>query len=73
MAHYYVLPNGEKADNMKAARTILGIGTHKFRALVKMGTVIKVEGKLNNFQNVEPLIAHSKNEEQDNLQAIDAQ
>ena len=59
MAHYYLLPNGDTADNMKAARTILGIGTHKFRKFVKMGIVNKVEGKLNNVQNVEPLIARS--------------
>ncbi len=71
MAHYYVLPNGEKADNMKSARTILGIGTHKFRLLVKSGIVVKVENKLNNFQNVKPLTAQS-NEEQNNLQPIDA-
>ena len=71
MAHYYVLPNGEKADNMKAARTILGVGTHKFRSFVKMGIVTKVEGNLNNFHNDEPLTAHS-NEEQNNLQQSDA-
>ena len=72
MEHFYILPNGIKAENMKSARTILGIGSHKFRSLVKMGIVIKVEGNLNNFQNVEPLTAHS-NEKQNNLQQINAQ
>lgn len=72
MAHYYILPNGEKVENMKEARTILGIGTHKFRLLVKTGIVIKVEGNLNNIQNVEPLISQS-NEEQNHLQQVDAQ
>ena len=72
MEHFfYILPNGIMADNMKDARTILGIGTHKFRQFVKMGIVTKVEGKLNNFQNVEPLTAQS-NEKQNNLQQIDA-
>lgn len=66
MAHYYVLPNGDIADDMKSARTILGVGTHKFRTLVKEGIVTKVECKLYNFQNVEPLIAQS-NEKQNNL------
>lgn len=61
MAHFYVLPNGDKADTMKSARTILGIGTHKFRKMVKDGEVIKVEGKLN-----ETLIAHG-DEKQNNL------
>ena len=72
MEHYYILPKGEIADNMKAARTIMGVGSHKFRRFVKMGIITKVEGKLNNFQNVEPLISHS-NEEQDYLQQINAQ
>ena len=71
MEHFYILPTGEIADNMKSARTILGIGSHKFRSFVKMGIVTKVEGNLNNFQNVEPLTAHS-NEEQNNLHAIKA-
>ena len=59
MDHFYILPSGQLAENMKAARTILGIGSHKFRSFVKMGIVTKVEGKLNNFQNVEPLTAQS--------------
>ena len=71
MEHFYILPNGKMADNMKDARTILGIGTHKFRQFVKMGIVTKVEGKLNNIQNVEPLISHS-DEKQDNVQEIKA-
>jgi|AntAceMinimDraft_9_1070365.scaffolds.fasta_scaffold103517_2 hypothetical protein len=61
MAHYYILPDGERVATMKAARTILGIGSHKFRKLVKDEIVIKVDGKLN-----ETLIAHG-DEKQDNL------
>ena len=73
MEHFYILPNGKMADNMKDARTILGIGTHKFRQFVKMGVVVKVEGKLNDFQNVEPITAQSNgNKEQNNLQKINA-
>ena len=67
MEHFYILPNGITADNMKSARSILGIGSHKFRSLVRMGVVVKVLGNLNNFQNVEPLTAQS-NEKQNNLQ-----
>lgn len=66
MAHFYVLPSGDKADTMKSARTILGIGTHKFRKLVKDGEVIKVNGKLNNGDDVETLIAQG-DEKQNNL------
>ena len=65
MAHIYILPNGEKASNMKDARTILGIGTHKFRKFVKDGIVIKVDGKLNSTET-EILIAHG-DEKQDDL------
>ncbi len=73
MAHYYILPNGDTADNMKSARTILGIGTHKFRDLVKAGIVVKVEGNLNNFHNVEPLTTQSNGHtKQDNLHSINA-
>lgn len=71
MKHYYILPSGHVAHNMKEARTILGIGTHKFRLFVKTGIVIKVDVNLNDFQNVEPLISQS-NEEQNNLQQGDA-
>lgn len=59
MEHYYILPSGQFAQNMKEARTILGLGSHKFRLLVKTGIIIKVEGNLNNVQNVESLIAQS--------------
>ena len=59
MAHIYVLPDGKRANNMKEARTILGIGTHKFRRFVRIGSVIKVEGNSNNTLNVKPLIAQS--------------
>ncbi len=63
MAHLYLLPNGDKADTMKSARTILGIGTHKFRRLVKEGVVIKIDAKLNNAKT---LIAQG-DEKQNNL------
>jgi|GEM_PF-2628953 len=61
MAHFYVLPHGEKVSTMKDARSILGVGTHKFRKLVKDGIVVKVEGSLN-----ETLIAQG-DEKQNNL------
>ncbi|MFK5895016.1 MAG: hypothetical protein QM504_17500 [Pseudomonadota bacterium] len=65
MAHLYLLPNGDKADTMKSARTILGIGTHKFRRFVKEGIVIKVNNKLNS-EEAKTLIAHG-DEKQNNL------
>ncbi len=71
MEHYYILPSGEVAENMKTARTILGIGTHKFRLFVKTGIVIKVDVNLNDFQNVKTLISQS-NEEQNHLQQVNA-
>ena len=42
MAHIaYILPNGEKASNMKDAREILGLSATAFKSLVRKGIVTK--------------------------------
>ncbi|MRT91660.1 hypothetical protein [Ancylomarina sp. 16SWW S1-10-2] len=40
--HYYLLPGGKRAENMKQARIFMEIGKHAFRNAVKCGEVIKV-------------------------------
>lgn len=40
--HYYILPTGEKYDNMQDARNSMGLGVQGFRALVRKGTILKV-------------------------------
>ena len=42
MKHYYILPNGEIANNMKKAKLQLGITGHQFRGMVKGGVIKKV-------------------------------
>jgi len=42
MKHYYILPDGRKAENMKEAKFILGITGHQFRGMIKGGEIIKV-------------------------------
>ncbi len=41
MAHIYVLPDGKRANNMKEARSLMGLSATAFRSLVKKGTVTK--------------------------------
>jgi len=50
---------------MKAARTILDVGSHKFRNFVKDGIVIKVDRKLNDADHVETLIAQGDEKQND--------
>jgi len=52
---YYLLPDGTRADNMKDARTKLGLGTQGFRALVRKGIVKKIteEAKTTRYGNRE--------------------
>jgi len=65
MDHFYLLPNGERVATMKAARTILDVGSHKFRNFVKDGIVIKVDRKLNDADHVETLIAQGDEKQND--------
>lgn len=40
--HYYVLPDGQMATNMKEACIIMKLGPRGFRALVRNGIIKKV-------------------------------
>ncbi|NPA35490.1 MAG: hypothetical protein GXO47_01430 [Chlorobi bacterium] len=39
--HYYILPDGRRAENMKEGCEMMQIGRRGFRALVKKGTIKK--------------------------------
>ncbi len=41
--HYYILPNGERANSMKEARDKMNLGSQGFRALVRKGIVKKIQ------------------------------
>lgn len=41
MNHYYILPGGSLADNMKQAKEKLGVTGHQFRGMLKGGEVKK--------------------------------
>ncbi len=41
MAHFYKLPDGRQASNMKEARELLGLSSTAFKSLVRKGIVIK--------------------------------
>lgn len=41
MAHIYVLPDGKRANNMKEARTLMGLSATAFKSLVRKGIVVK--------------------------------
>lgn len=41
MAHFYKLPDGRTASNMKEARELLGLSSTAFKSLVRKGIVIK--------------------------------
>ena len=41
MAHFYKLPDGRTASNMKEARELLGLSSTAFKSLVRKGIVVK--------------------------------
>ena len=41
-SHYYLLPDGQKAENMREAREKMGLGVQGFRALVRREIVKKI-------------------------------
>lgn len=41
MSHYYILPDGGIASNMKEARELMGLSSTAFKSLVRKGIVIK--------------------------------
>lgn len=41
-SHYYILPNGKIAYNMKEAKSQLGVTGHQFRGMLKGREVKKV-------------------------------
>ena len=41
MTHIYVLPDGKKVNNMKEARSQMGLSATAFRSLVRKGIVAK--------------------------------
>ena len=40
--HYYILPDGSRAENMKEACKSLGVGSRFFKTLIKRGLVKKI-------------------------------
>jgi len=46
--HYYILPDGSRAETMKEGHTKLGIGSTAFRNLLRKGVVKKIEIKQSN-------------------------
>jgi len=40
--HYYLLPSGEKFNNMKDARIASGLKDRAFKAMLKKGTITKI-------------------------------
>jgi hypothetical protein len=59
MGHVYVLPNGIKANNMKEARSILGLSSTAFKSLVRKGIVIK---KLISDEQIQMQQGYAKND-----------
>ena len=40
--HYYILPDGSRAEKIREAADMLGVSPHKIRKLVRRGQIEKV-------------------------------
>jgi hypothetical protein len=48
--HYYLLPDGRTADNMKQACEMMGMGAQGFRALIRKGVVKKITSETERYE-----------------------
>jgi len=48
--HYYLLPDGRTADNMKLACEMMSLGAKGFRALIRKGVVKKITSETQRYE-----------------------